>query len=237
MYPLGILFGLGFDTSSEVALLGISSIQAAKGTSLWLILIYPCLFTAGMCFLDTVDGALMMALYTSYNTGEARTRDPVRVLYYNIVLTGVTVVVAVVIGVMQTLGLAVSVLGDRAQGPFWDGVIGVGDRYDVVGGAICGFFMVVGMASYLLYVPWKNRVDRKMVAARSVDNQVTSPGGCVSASVRLDITDAPDGNSHFEAFKNHGEMELSEIEVVPTLVDVEDGKSQALFVGIYRVEE
>jgi len=212
MYPLGILFGLGFDTSSEIALLGISSIQAAKGTSFWLILIYPCLFTAGMCFLDTVDDALMMALYTSYNTGDARTRDPVRVLYYNIVLTGVTVVVAVVIGVLQTLGLAENVLGDRAQGPFWDGVTGVGNRYDVVGGAICGFFIVVGMASYLLYVPWKNWVNREMVAARSVDNQVTWPGGCVSASFILDITDVPDGTSQFEALKNRGEIELSKID-------------------------
>lgn len=64
MYPLGVLFGLGFDTSSEIALLGISSIQAARGTSMWLILLFPLLFTAGMCMLDTTDGALMMALYT-----------------------------------------------------------------------------------------------------------------------------------------------------------------------------
>lgn len=63
MYPLGILFGLGFDTSSEIALLGISSIQAAKGTSFWVILILPALFTAGMCLIDTIDGALMYSLY------------------------------------------------------------------------------------------------------------------------------------------------------------------------------
>ena len=56
MYPLGILFGLGFDTSSEIALLGISSVEAAKGTSFWVILILPALFTAGMCLLDTIDG-------------------------------------------------------------------------------------------------------------------------------------------------------------------------------------
>ncbi|KAI9927663.1 hypothetical protein MW887_003284 [Aspergillus wentii] len=63
MYPLGILFGLGFDTSSEIALLGISSVQAAKGTNFWVILIFPVLFTAGMCLLDTIDGALMLSLY------------------------------------------------------------------------------------------------------------------------------------------------------------------------------
>lgn len=65
MYPLGILFGLGFDTSSEVALLGISSLQGAKGTSIWLILIFPVLFTVGMCLIDTIDGALMMSLYVA----------------------------------------------------------------------------------------------------------------------------------------------------------------------------
>lgn len=89
MYPVGVLFGLGFDTSSEIALLGLASIRAAQGTSLWLILIFPVLFTAGMCLLDTLDGALMMALYTSAATGQ----DKVAVLYYNIVLTGLTVLV------------------------------------------------------------------------------------------------------------------------------------------------
>ncbi|KIW59516.1 hypothetical protein PV05_03960 [Exophiala xenobiotica] len=65
MYPLGVLFGLGFDTSSEIALLGISSIQGAKGTNMWLILIFPVLFTVGMCLVDTIDGALMMSLYVA----------------------------------------------------------------------------------------------------------------------------------------------------------------------------
>lgn len=65
MYPIGVVFGLGFDTSSEVALLGIASIEASQGTSFWLILIFPILFTAGMCLLDTLDGAAMMTLYTS----------------------------------------------------------------------------------------------------------------------------------------------------------------------------
>lgn len=65
MYPLGILFSMGFDTSSEIALLGIASIQGSAGTSFWLILVFPVLFTAGMCLLDTTDGAMMMSLYTS----------------------------------------------------------------------------------------------------------------------------------------------------------------------------
>jgi high-affinity nickel-transport protein len=127
MYPIGILFGLGFDTSSEIALLGISSIQAARGTSIWLILIFPILFTAGMCLLDTTDGALMMALYTRTTTA----RDPIAILYYSAVLTAVTVIVALVIGTLQLLTLVANV--SNPHGKFWDGVNNVGDHFDIVG--------------------------------------------------------------------------------------------------------
>lgn len=113
MYPLGVMFGLGFDTSSEVALLGIASIQGAKGTSIWLILIFPVLFTAGMCLLDTVDGALMMALYTSTNFA----KDQIAILYYSIVLTVITVLVAIVIGFIQMLTLILNVA--NPSGRFW----------------------------------------------------------------------------------------------------------------------
>lgn len=126
MYPLGVLFGLGFDTSSEIVLLGISSIQAAKGTSTWLILLFPVLFTAGMCLLDTTDG-LMMGLYTSSELAH----DLVAVLYYSIVLTVVTVVVAGTIGCVQVLALVVVVA--EPNGAFWRGVERVGERWDIVG--------------------------------------------------------------------------------------------------------
>ncbi|KAF2836726.1 high affinity nickel transport protein nic1 [Patellaria atrata CBS 101060] len=155
MYPLGVLFGLGFDTSSEVALLGIASIQGAKGTSIWLILIFPLLFTAGMCLLDTTDGALMMSLYTSTSFA----RDPIAILYYSIVLTVITVVVALVIGVIQLLNLILNVA--EPSGKFWEGVGRAGDYYDIIGGAICGSFLVFGGLSVLLYRPWRKRIDRK----------------------------------------------------------------------------
>ena len=113
MYPLGVMFGLGFDTSSEVALLGIASIQGAKGTSIWLILIFPVLFTVGMCLLDTIDGAMMMALYTSTNLA----KDQIAILYYSIVLTVITVLVAIVIGVIQLLSLILNVA--QPEGKFW----------------------------------------------------------------------------------------------------------------------
>ncbi|KAI9760984.1 MAG: hypothetical protein M4579_001360 [Chaenotheca gracillima] len=155
MYPLGVLFGLGFDTSSEVALLGIASIQAAKGTSIWLILIFPVLFTAGMCLLDTTDGALMMTLYTS----TALARDQIAILYYSIVLTIITVIVATVIGVIQMLSLILNVA--EPTGRFWDGVEAAGDNYDIIGGCICASFLVFGGLSVLLYKPWRKRIDHR----------------------------------------------------------------------------
>jgi len=156
MYPLGVLFGLGFDTSSEIALLGISSVQAVHGTSLWLIMIFPLLFTAGMCMLDTFDGAAMMSLYTSARLA----KDAIAVIYYQCVLTAITVAVALVIGVLQLLGLILSVKPELS-GPFWRGVQAAGDHYDIIGGAICGSFLVFGLLSVLLYRPWRRMIDRK----------------------------------------------------------------------------
>ena len=128
MFPVGVLFGLGFDTSSEVALLGISALQASKGTSLWFILCFPLLFTAGMCLVDTIDGAVMMSLYSSASTS----RDPFVVTYYSLVLTAVTVAVALFIGTLQALELADAVL-KNPSGPFWDGVEKLGNRYEIIG--------------------------------------------------------------------------------------------------------
>ncbi|KAM3521027.1 hypothetical protein NHJ13051_006489 [Beauveria bassiana] len=155
MYPLGVVFGLGFDTSSEIAILGIASIQAVQGTSIWLILIFPILFTSGMCLVDTTDGALMMALYTS----KAFSRDVVAILYYSIVLTGITVVVSAFIGIIQVLSLVQNVA--EPEGSFWDGVSAIGDNFEIVGGSIVGVFVVVGLGSILIYRPWRRRMERK----------------------------------------------------------------------------
>ncbi|ORY63407.1 Ni2+-Co2+ transporter transition metal uptake transporter [Pseudomassariella vexata] len=155
MYPLGVLFGLGFDTSSEIAILGIASIQAAQGTSLWVILIFPILFTAGMCLLDTTDGALMMSLYTS----KAFARDTVAILYYSIVLTGITIFVSAFIGIIQVLSLVQNVA--EPEGSFWDGVSAISDHFEIIGGSICGVFLVAGLGSVLVYKPWRRRMRRR----------------------------------------------------------------------------
>ena len=92
MYPLGLLFGLGFDTATEIGLLGISAAEAAKGLSIWSILVFPALFTAGMSLVDTSDGVLMVAAY-----GWAFV-NPLRKLYYNLTITAASVMVALVVG-------------------------------------------------------------------------------------------------------------------------------------------
>ncbi|KFX86099.1 hypothetical protein V490_09227 [Pseudogymnoascus sp. VKM F-3557] len=165
MYPLGVLFGLGFDTSSEIAVLGIASVQGASGTSLWLILIFPLLFTAGMCLLDTTDGALMMTLYTT----SAKARDPLSTLYYSIILTAITVMVAVCIGTIQLLSLVANVA--EPEGPFWDGLETLGEYYDVLGGCICGLFVIGAVGGVLAYKPW-----RRWVAKDWEDEEVVEEG-------------------------------------------------------------
>ena len=189
MYPLGVLFGMGFDTSSEIALLGISAIQAAKGTSIWLIMLFPMMFTAGMCLVDTIDGALMLTIYIlpmddvkkndettvaggdgnsrdegATNQANARAKDPLTFLYYSIVLTALTVIVALVVGIIQLLTLILNVA--EPSGRFWDGVESAGEHYELIGGAICASFVVFGLLSVLLYTPWKRRVERNRQARR-----------------------------------------------------------------------
>jgi high-affinity nickel-transport protein len=99
MLPLGVLFGLGFDTATEVGLLGISATQASQGLSIWSILVFPALFTAGMTLIDTTDSVLMLGAY-----GWAFVK-PIRKLYYNLTITAVSVIIAVVVGGLETLNL------------------------------------------------------------------------------------------------------------------------------------
>jgi nickel/cobalt transporter (NiCoT) family protein len=143
MYPLGFLFGLGFDTATEVGLLGISAAEAAKGMSIWSILVFPVLFTAGMSLVDTTDGMLMTGAY-----GWAFIK-PIRKLYYNLFITFVSVMVAVVIGGIESLGL----IGDQFQlnGWFWDGIGVINDNFGALGYVIVGLFVVSWTVSTVIY--------------------------------------------------------------------------------------
>jgi high-affinity nickel-transport protein len=143
MLAVGLLFGLGFDTATEVALFGISSAQAANGGHIATIMVFPALFAAGMSLVDTTDGVLMLGAY-----GWAFMK-PIRKLYYNMTITAVSVIVAVVIGGIEALGL----VGDQfsLQGPFWDRIGALNDNFGMLGYAIIGIFVVSWAASFLIY--------------------------------------------------------------------------------------
>ncbi len=143
MLPLGFLFGLGFDTATEVALMGISATQATQGMSIWSIMVFPALFAAGMSLIDTTDGVLMLG---AYNWAFVK---PVRKLYYNLIITGVSVVVAVLIGGIEGLGLIGDQLG--LSGWFWDGIGSLNDNFNNLGFAIIGVFIVAWVASIVVY--------------------------------------------------------------------------------------
>ena len=105
MFPLGFLFGLGFDTATEIGLLSLSAVESAKGLPLASILVFPALFTAAMALVDATDSLMMLGVY-----GWA-SRRPASKLYYNLAVTGASVVIALAIGVVQLLQLAGARLG------------------------------------------------------------------------------------------------------------------------------
>lgn len=105
----------------------------------------------------------MMALYTS----KAFSRDHIAILYYSIVLTGITIVVSAFIGVIQVLTLVLNVA--EPEGSFWDGVEAIGDNFEIIGGSICGLFLIVGLGSVIVYRPWRRRVDRGALLNPSPD--------------------------------------------------------------------
>ncbi len=132
MYPIGLLFGLGFDTATEIALLVLAGSGAASGLPWYAILCLPVLFAAGMCLLDTIDGSFMNFAY------EWAFSKPVRKVYYNLTITGLSVAVALIIGTVELLGL----ISDKAglHGSFWDWIGGL--DLNIVGYVIVGLFFL-----------------------------------------------------------------------------------------------
>jgi high-affinity nickel-transport protein len=159
MYPLGVLFGLGFDTATEIGLLGISAAEAAKGLPFWSILVFPILFAAGMSLIDTTDNILMLGAY-----GWAFVK-PVRKLYYNITITFVSVVVALVVGAIETLGL----WGQHfhLEGWFWGSVAKLNDNFGTLGYFIVGLFGLSWIASIAFY-KWRRFDDLELQAEKEL---------------------------------------------------------------------
>ena len=153
MYPVGLLFGLGFDTATEIALLVLAGTSAAAGLPWFAILCLPVLFTAGMCLLDTIDGSFMNFAY-----GWAFS-NPVRKIYYNITITGLSVAVALLIGSIELLGLFAGQL--QWRGPFWDWLGGL--DLNAVGFVVVGIFVATWAIALLV---WRyGRIEEKWTPA------------------------------------------------------------------------
>lgn len=297
MYPLGVVFGLGFDTSSEVALLGLSSLQASKGTSIWLILCFPVLFTVGMCMIDTLDGAGMLVLYTwcddemeqpllqkdeesvsgstlvpeqaveqtaqvPQDNGESKGKDlergdyeqeqvpvlvmdtdhsqsqrlpptnatfhnPLIFLYYSTVLTTLTVVVALIIGVIQLLSLLQNAIKPEPEGRFWDGVSVLSDHYAIVGGVVAGGFVVAAIGGVLFWKRFSAWIHGKRMAYMIEQQDMLAQQQDTSASIqalgRLDGDDGQVGEEEAIPVKNNdlGSVKASTsshlVEIVPVV--------------------
>ncbi|MEU6251205.1 HoxN/HupN/NixA family nickel/cobalt transporter [Streptomyces sp. NPDC047043] len=149
MYPVGLLFGLGFDTATEIALMVLAGSGAASGLPWYAILCLPILFVAGMSLLDTIDGSFMNFAY-----GWAFSK-PVRKVYYNLTVTGLSVAVALIIGTVELLGL----VAEKADlhGPFWDWFSGL--DLNIIGYVIVGLFFATWAVALLV---WKvGRIEEK----------------------------------------------------------------------------
>lgn len=146
MAPLGFLFGLGFDTASEVAILGMSANQAANGLSIGTVLVLPALFAVGMALIDTADGVVMLGAYKWAFV------KPLRKLYYNITITLISAIVAILIGGIETVALIGAKLG--LTGWPWGLAAELGENFNSLGFAIIGLFALCWLASFAIY-RWK----------------------------------------------------------------------------------
>ena len=152
MYPVGVVFGLGFDTATEVALLATTALLAAQHIPWYAIMALPVLFMAGMTLMDTLDGCFMNVAY-----GWAFL-NPVRKVYYNLAITGLSVSICFFIGTVEILGLLPQEL--HLTGRFWDAVAG----FDInkAGFVIVAMFVVTWAAAMVI---WKvGRIEEKWEA-------------------------------------------------------------------------
>ena len=150
MYIIGFLFGLGFDTATEIALLGISASQAAQGVTIWVIMIFPLLFMAGMCLVDTTDGILMLGLY-----GWAFIK-PARKLFYNMTITLISFLIAFFIGGLEGLAVISSKLNLNTG--FWAYIANLNNNIGSMGYYLIGIFIISWLISFLIYK--LNKLDK-----------------------------------------------------------------------------
>lgn len=143
MYLVGFLFGLGFDTATEIGVLGISAASASSGMSIWSILVFPALFTSGMALIDTLDNVIMVGAYGwAFN-------KPQRKIYYNMTITGTSVIVALFIGGAEALGLLIDKF--NLHGFLWDLIGKINDNLGNAGFIIIGVFISCWVFSVINY--------------------------------------------------------------------------------------
>ena len=153
MFPVGFLFGLGFDTATEISLFTVAASQASGGMSFGTIMLFPALFAAGMTLIDTTDSVLMVGAY-----GWAFL-NPIRKIWYNLTITAISVTVALLIGGLEALGLIAGKLG--LEGAFWNTIDGLNGGIANFGYLVVGVFLGSWALSYLLY-RWQG-LDRPVV--------------------------------------------------------------------------
>src|SRR6201996_8584203 len=141
MYPVGILFGLGFDTATEVALLVLAGSAVVSGLPFYAILSLPILFAAGMCLFDTIDGCFMNFAY------DWAFAKPIRKVYYNMTVTGLSVFVALFIGTIEILGLIGQEYG--LNGGFWTFLGNF--NINKAGFVIVGIFVITWIAALAIW--------------------------------------------------------------------------------------
>jgi nickel/cobalt transporter (NiCoT) family protein len=163
MYPVGVVFGMGFDTATEVALLATTAFLASKALPWYSIMCLPILFTAGMALMDTIDGLFMNVAYgwAFFN--------PVRKVYYNLAITGLSVAMCFFIGTVEIFGLAPSEL--HWSGPFWTFMANF--NINTAGFVIVGMFVATWAGAMLI---WKyGRVEEKWTARLRVSDGALEP--------------------------------------------------------------
>ncbi|WP_414041282.1 HoxN/HupN/NixA family nickel/cobalt transporter [Acidithiobacillus sp. M4-SHS-6] len=143
MLPIGFLFGLGFDTATEVMLLSVVATQAAEGMNIFLLLIFPMLFSAGMTLMDSTDGVMMLGAY-----GWAFIK-PVRKLYYNLVITIVSVILAIIIGGIESIDMLVDEL--HIHGVLRHIFDFLNGNFGYIGLSVAAIFLLVWITSTIIY--------------------------------------------------------------------------------------
>lgn len=143
MVIIGFLFGLGFDTATEVSLLGIAGAEAARGLSVWVILVFPALFAAGMALMDTTDSILMVRAYSW------AFRNPVRKLYYNLTITTVSAIVALAVAGIEVIALMTERL--NLKGQLWNQVQSLSNHWELIGVFVVSLFIASWIISALVY--------------------------------------------------------------------------------------